>query len=237
MCVCVVCGCIYLYAHMCACMYGCVLVYVLPALGPVERVYLSAPIVAIRGKEANLTAVVWPSHTRTLTFFWWFDNSSEVRSFSSHSHYCSTHTFCPVYFSLFHSPTLLLMSLCCCLQNVNLVFTQIMWNVAARAFPMSFLEDPARMAGHIYLSRWLCSLQLPLIIQYVKGCMYGVFYIRLRGCGLFCEILCVFSFWNPAHYNLGGKHLLHFSERGEKQGHGPGCFWEHHNAGFKSDNC
>ncbi|XP_031612707.1 VPS10 domain-containing receptor SorCS3 [Oreochromis aureus] len=44
---------------------------------PLERVYLSAPIVAIRGKEANLTAVVWPSHTRTLTFFWWFDNSSE----------------------------------------------------------------------------------------------------------------------------------------------------------------
>uniref|UniRef100_A0AAX7SEW5 PKD domain-containing protein n=1 Tax=Astatotilapia calliptera TaxID=8154 RepID=A0AAX7SEW5_ASTCA len=44
---------------------------------PLERVYLSAPIVAVRGKEANLTAVVWPSHTRTLTFFWWFDNSSE----------------------------------------------------------------------------------------------------------------------------------------------------------------
>ncbi|XP_034008056.1 VPS10 domain-containing receptor SorCS3 [Trematomus bernacchii] len=44
---------------------------------PVERVYLSAPIVAIRGKEVNLTAVVWPSHTRTLTFFWWFHNSSE----------------------------------------------------------------------------------------------------------------------------------------------------------------
>ncbi|XP_058508169.1 VPS10 domain-containing receptor SorCS3 [Solea solea] len=44
---------------------------------PVERIYLSAPIVAIRGREANLTAVVWPSHTRTLTFFWWFDNSSE----------------------------------------------------------------------------------------------------------------------------------------------------------------
>uniref|UniRef100_A0A672JCL5 Sortilin related VPS10 domain containing receptor 3b n=1 Tax=Salarias fasciatus TaxID=181472 RepID=A0A672JCL5_SALFA len=44
---------------------------------PVERIYLSAPIVAIRGKEANLTALVWPSHTRTLTFFWWFDNSSE----------------------------------------------------------------------------------------------------------------------------------------------------------------
>lgn len=46
--------------------------------GAVERVYLSAPVVAIKGKEANLTVVVWPSHTRTLTFFWWFDNSSEV---------------------------------------------------------------------------------------------------------------------------------------------------------------
>ncbi|KAM4729431.1 VPS10 domain-containing receptor SorCS3-like [Anableps anableps] len=44
---------------------------------PVDRVYLSAPIVAIREKAANLTAVVWPSHTRTLTFFWWFENSSE----------------------------------------------------------------------------------------------------------------------------------------------------------------
>ncbi|XP_032397532.1 VPS10 domain-containing receptor SorCS3 isoform X1 [Etheostoma spectabile] len=44
---------------------------------PVERVYLSAPIVAIRGKKVNLTVVVWPSHTRTLAFFWWFDNSSE----------------------------------------------------------------------------------------------------------------------------------------------------------------
>ncbi|XP_024283088.1 VPS10 domain-containing receptor SorCS3 isoform X2 [Oncorhynchus tshawytscha] len=44
---------------------------------PVERVYLSAPVVAIRKKEANLTAVVWPVHQRTLTFFWWFENSSE----------------------------------------------------------------------------------------------------------------------------------------------------------------
>nr|XP_046209850.1 VPS10 domain-containing receptor SorCS3-like isoform X2 [Oncorhynchus gorbuscha] len=44
---------------------------------PVERVYLSAPIVAIRKKGANLTAVVWPVHQRTLTFFWWFENSSE----------------------------------------------------------------------------------------------------------------------------------------------------------------
>ncbi|XP_047208528.1 VPS10 domain-containing receptor SorCS3-like [Girardinichthys multiradiatus] len=44
---------------------------------PVDRVYLSAPIVVIKEKATNLTAVVWPSHTRTLTFFWWFENSSE----------------------------------------------------------------------------------------------------------------------------------------------------------------
>ncbi|KAM6956470.1 VPS10 domain-containing receptor SorCS3 [Aplochiton taeniatus] len=44
---------------------------------PLERVYLSAPIVTIGRKEANLTAVVWPSHPRMLTFFWWFENSSE----------------------------------------------------------------------------------------------------------------------------------------------------------------
>lgn len=69
-------------------MYVCV-----AAAGPVERVYLSAPIVAIRGKEVNLTAVVWPSHTRTLTFFWWFDNSSEVRSSDSHSNCCSSFYF------------------------------------------------------------------------------------------------------------------------------------------------
>ena len=84
-------ACIDLFAHMCnACMCGGVCV---AASGPVERVYLSAPIVAIRGKKVNLTVVVWPSHTRTLAFFWWFDNSSEVRSFSSHSRYCFAHTF------------------------------------------------------------------------------------------------------------------------------------------------
>ncbi|XP_077469354.1 VPS10 domain-containing receptor SorCS3-like [Stigmatopora argus] len=44
---------------------------------PVERIYLSAPLVAVRGKESNLTVVVWPSHVRTLTFFWWLANSTE----------------------------------------------------------------------------------------------------------------------------------------------------------------
>lgn len=70
------------------------------ASGPVERVYLSAPIVAIQGKEANLTVVVWPSHSRTLTFFWWFDNSSEVRIFSSRL--CNCLASSGVLFSLFN---------------------------------------------------------------------------------------------------------------------------------------
>lgn len=138
------------------------------AAGPLERVYLSAPIVAIRGKEANLTAVVWPSHTRTLTFFWWFDNSSEVRRFSSStsSHHSSIHTrhlsFLLLLFS--HLPTPLLMSLCSCLQSksvnpTNHVKSDSMW------LPCAILEDPAWMVDYICLSDWLCSAQHPLIIQ------------------------------------------------------------------------
>lgn len=169
------------------------------ASGPVERVYLSAPIVAIRGKEVNLTAVVWPSHTRTLTFFWWFDNSSEVRSFSSYSHYCSTHTL----FSL----SCLLQSSPSSLDVLVLLFTKCdstelshksckMWLHVTGA--VSSWRIPARMAGHIYLSHWLFSLQHPLIIQYVKGCMYVVFYIRLRGSRVFPLKFSVFFLLKPS---------------------------------------
>uniref|UniRef100_A0A803TP90 Sortilin related VPS10 domain containing receptor 3 n=1 Tax=Anolis carolinensis TaxID=28377 RepID=A0A803TP90_ANOCA len=44
---------------------------------PVERVDLRVPFVAIRNKEVNLTAVVWPSQSGTLTYFWWFGNSTK----------------------------------------------------------------------------------------------------------------------------------------------------------------
>uniref|UniRef100_A0A671MAF6 VPS10 domain-containing receptor SorCS3-like n=1 Tax=Sinocyclocheilus anshuiensis TaxID=1608454 RepID=A0A671MAF6_9TELE len=44
---------------------------------PVERIFLSAPVVVIRGNEANLTAVLWPSQPRTATFYWWFSNRTE----------------------------------------------------------------------------------------------------------------------------------------------------------------
>ncbi|XP_048104453.1 VPS10 domain-containing receptor SorCS3 isoform X1 [Alosa alosa] len=43
----------------------------------VEHVQLLAPFVVIRNKEVNLTAVVGPSQSRTLTYFWWLGNSSE----------------------------------------------------------------------------------------------------------------------------------------------------------------
>ncbi|XP_026524420.1 VPS10 domain-containing receptor SorCS3 [Notechis scutatus] len=44
---------------------------------PVERVHLSVPFVAIRNKEVNLTAVVWPNQSGTFTYFWWFGNNSK----------------------------------------------------------------------------------------------------------------------------------------------------------------
>ncbi|KAL7852588.1 hypothetical protein SRHO_G00183730 [Serrasalmus rhombeus] len=44
---------------------------------PVEHVQLLAPFVVIKNKEVNLTAMVWPSHSRTVTYFWWLGNSTE----------------------------------------------------------------------------------------------------------------------------------------------------------------
>ncbi|XP_055762568.1 VPS10 domain-containing receptor SorCS3-like [Salvelinus fontinalis] len=45
---------------------------------PVEHVQLLTPFVAIKNKEVNLTAVVWPIHSRTVTYFWWLGNSTEL---------------------------------------------------------------------------------------------------------------------------------------------------------------
>ncbi|XP_035388361.1 VPS10 domain-containing receptor SorCS3 isoform X2 [Electrophorus electricus] len=44
---------------------------------PLERISLSAPVVAIRGRQTNLTAIVWPSQPLTATFYWWLSNSTE----------------------------------------------------------------------------------------------------------------------------------------------------------------
>uniref|UniRef100_A0A667XEI7 Sortilin related VPS10 domain containing receptor 3 n=1 Tax=Myripristis murdjan TaxID=586833 RepID=A0A667XEI7_9TELE len=44
---------------------------------PVEHVQLLAPFVVIRNKEVNITAMVWPSHSRTVTYFWWLGNNTE----------------------------------------------------------------------------------------------------------------------------------------------------------------
>uniref|UniRef100_A0A8C6ZRK8 VPS10 domain-containing receptor SorCS3 n=1 Tax=Nothoprocta perdicaria TaxID=30464 RepID=A0A8C6ZRK8_NOTPE len=44
---------------------------------PVEHVHLSVPFVATRNKDVNITAVVWPSQAGTLTYFWWFGNSTK----------------------------------------------------------------------------------------------------------------------------------------------------------------
>ncbi|KAI5090031.1 VPS10 domain-containing receptor SorCS3 [Silurus meridionalis] len=44
---------------------------------PVEHAQLLAPFVVIKNKEVNLTAMVWPAHSRTLTYFWWLGNNTE----------------------------------------------------------------------------------------------------------------------------------------------------------------
>lgn len=46
--------------------------------GPVEHVQLLTPFVVIRNKEVNITAVALPSHPRTVTYFWWLGNNTEV---------------------------------------------------------------------------------------------------------------------------------------------------------------
>ncbi|XP_038677600.1 VPS10 domain-containing receptor SorCS1-like isoform X3 [Scyliorhinus canicula] len=44
---------------------------------PIEHVHLSLPYVAITNQEVNMTAVVWPTPTGTLTYFWWLENKTE----------------------------------------------------------------------------------------------------------------------------------------------------------------
>lgn len=108
------------------------------ASGPVERIYLSAPIVTIRGKAANLTAVAWPSHSRTLTFFWWFDNSSEVRSCSPRLPQFHTFSVLSSFISCSPSP---LRKLLIALQELNFAdFSQIMQNLIAHGCPLSYWQ-------------------------------------------------------------------------------------------------
>ncbi|MED6285061.1 VPS10 domain-containing receptor SorCS1, partial [Characodon lateralis] len=42
-----------------------------------EHIHLSAPFVAVRNKEVNLTAVLHPSQVGTVTYIWWIGNNSE----------------------------------------------------------------------------------------------------------------------------------------------------------------
>ncbi|KAF7216645.1 transcript variant X4 [Nothobranchius furzeri] len=42
-----------------------------------EHIHLSAPFVALKNKEVNLTAVLWPSQVGTVTYIWWIGNNTE----------------------------------------------------------------------------------------------------------------------------------------------------------------
>lgn len=184
-CVCFVCACIFLYAHVCECMYG----------------WMCALLLQVQWSVYISPLLLWPSGGRRLIWLCWFcrvtpehwPSSGGLTTAPRWEPSPPPHTFCPVYCSLFRAPAPLLMSLCCCLQCVKLQgFQTNHVKCNCTWLPCVFLEDPAKMAGHTYLSRRLSSLQHPLIIQYVKGCMYVAFYIRLRGCGFFCPILCAF---------------------------------------------
>nr|XP_015202888.1 PREDICTED: VPS10 domain-containing receptor SorCS1-like isoform X1 [Lepisosteus oculatus] len=51
--------------------------YLHVTLGQLEHIHLSAPFVAVKNKEVNLTAVLWPSQVGTVTYIWWFGNNTE----------------------------------------------------------------------------------------------------------------------------------------------------------------
>lgn len=76
---------------------------------------------------------------------------------------------------------------------------------------------PAKMAGRIYLSHQLWTLHPPLIIQYVKGCIDTVFYMRLRGCRVFCAIFCVFPFEIQPIITLEGSISYTFHKEGKNK--------------------
>ncbi|XP_075891334.1 VPS10 domain-containing receptor SorCS1 isoform X3 [Nelusetta ayraudi] len=42
-----------------------------------DYIHLSAPFVAVKNKEVNLTAVLWPSQVGTVTYIWWIGNNTE----------------------------------------------------------------------------------------------------------------------------------------------------------------
>ncbi len=46
--------------------------------GQLEQVQLSAPSVVVKNKAVNLTTVLRPSNVGTVTYYWWFDNKTEV---------------------------------------------------------------------------------------------------------------------------------------------------------------
>lgn len=42
-------------------------------------VQLLAPSVVVKDKAVNFTTVLRPSSVGTVTYYWWFDNKTEVR--------------------------------------------------------------------------------------------------------------------------------------------------------------
>lgn len=54
--------------------------YLCARVGQLDYIHLSAPFVAVKNKEVNLTAVLWPSQVGTVTYIWWIGNNTEVNT-------------------------------------------------------------------------------------------------------------------------------------------------------------
>lgn len=57
--------------------------------GQLEQVHLSAPSVVVKNKAVSLTTVLRPSNVGTVSYYWWFNNKTEVSfTYSSSSVAC-----------------------------------------------------------------------------------------------------------------------------------------------------
>lgn len=64
----------------------------LNSAGQLEQVELTAPLVVVKNRAVNFTTVLHPATVGTVTYFWWFDNKTEVGPpfiavYSSRGHY------------------------------------------------------------------------------------------------------------------------------------------------------
>ena len=115
------------------------IVFLVP-LGPVEHVHLRVPFVAIRKKEVNISAVVWPSQLGTLTYFWWFGNSTKVWPLSISI--CLDSTLSDWYLLRWSH---VLTSVWCWEHRGMWAITHTQWSLESMSMNMTYLPTPTSL--------------------------------------------------------------------------------------------